>query len=167
MLFFCGTYHVSQYIANSPTSCCTVRSACTTYTRESDQLNSFDGPKWNLGKLNSRRLLVSGVTHGLLAAYATVGSLLAALLARCFSLLVASPASSRHVKRVTAAILSSRRLRPLRQLVSRCEFDGVGGVHRHRRTGSASGDGLAASFSFGGGRDFPATPHWFTLISRH
>ena len=40
MLFFCGTHHLSQYIANSSASCCTVRSACTTYTRESDRFNS-------------------------------------------------------------------------------------------------------------------------------
>ena len=40
MLLFCGTHHVSQYIANSSASCFTVRSACTTYTRESDRLNS-------------------------------------------------------------------------------------------------------------------------------
>ena len=40
MLLFCGTHHVSQYIANSSTSCSTVRSVCTTYTRKSDRLNS-------------------------------------------------------------------------------------------------------------------------------
>ena len=66
MLLFCGTHHVSQYIANSSASSCTVRSA---YARESDWLNSSapcacgrhvalvnwvsrtwsqDGPEWNV-----------------------------------------------------------------------------------------------------------------------
>ena len=40
MLLFCGTHHVSQYIANSSAICCTVRSACTIYARKSDRLNS-------------------------------------------------------------------------------------------------------------------------------
>ena len=40
LLLFCGTHHVSQHTANSSASCCTVRSAYTTYARESDRLNS-------------------------------------------------------------------------------------------------------------------------------
>ena len=40
MLLFCGTHHVSRYIANSSASRCTVRSAYTTYARKSDRLNS-------------------------------------------------------------------------------------------------------------------------------
>ena len=40
MLFLCGTHHVNQYIVNSSAIYCTVRSACTTYARKSDQLDS-------------------------------------------------------------------------------------------------------------------------------
>ena len=42
MLSFCGTHRVSQCITNFPASCCTLRSACPTYRRESDRLNSSE-----------------------------------------------------------------------------------------------------------------------------